>query len=89
MPDNGEALAIIRRPRCGASDRGTVALMFSTYITDSSAADQFLDMERDPKAALDLLRTVGDVTQLEGAPCWVDVSRPGLIVYLRPAKAGR
>lgn len=85
-----EQLAIIRRPKLGASDRGTVALSFESYIADSAAALQVLWVEAnedDAKRAWQLLGSVRDVAQLEGKPCWVDVDG-GMIRYLRPAKAG-
>lgn len=90
MPETAEQLAIIRRPRLGVTDRGIVALMFETYVTDSSAASQFISLEHEEQLeqALQLLRTVGDVRELEGRPCWVDVSRGGLIVYVSPARMG-
>jgi hypothetical protein len=86
-----EQLAIIRRPKMGCSDRGSVALSFDTYISDNSAALQVLwveDNDRDREKAFELLRGVEDVSQLEGQPCWVDKSS-SMIRYLRPAAIGR
>lgn len=81
-----EQMAIIRNPRLGCSDRGVVALSFDTYITDSTAASQWLWVEsndEDRQKAFDLLRTVDDVARLDGRPCWVEVSS-STISYLRP-----
>lgn len=81
-----EQMAIIRKPRMGCSDRGTVALSFDTYINESSAALQVLWVENsdeDREKAFALLRTVDDVSGLDGRPCLVEVSL-ATIRYLRP-----
>jgi hypothetical protein len=81
-----EQMAIIRNPKLGCSDRGTVALSFDTYINESSAALQVLWMENgDVERALELLRTVDDVRRLDGKACLVEVSS-ATIRYLRPMK---
>jgi len=74
-------LAIIRRPTFGVDDRGRLALKFSTYVSEMSAADQWLLKEEYEKAFKD--SGVSDVSQLEGKPCWVDTSEMGLIKFVR------
>jgi hypothetical protein len=81
-----EQMAVIREPRLGCSDRGVVALSFSTFISESSAALQVLWVEgsdEDREKAFALLRTVDDVSALDGKPCLVEVDSC-MIRYLRP-----
>lgn len=73
-----ERLAIIKDVRMGANDYGQPGLSFTAYITESSAASQFVNWEDAGK----LLATVSDVRQLEGWPCWVEVDG-NLIKFLR------
>lgn len=76
-----ETLAIIKRPRYGVTDRGTVALSLETYVTESSAAGQHFSATE----AAEILKAYGvsDVADLAGRPCWVDTSSPGLIRWVR------
>jgi hypothetical protein len=73
-----ERAAIIKGVRIGSDDHGGAGLMFSTYISESSAASQFLDWE----TAGQICATVPDVRELEGKPCWVEVDG-NLIKFLR------
>lgn len=84
MADDGERLAIIREARREVDDHGgQIALTFSTYINESQAAMQVVHAGTDPRF-LSLWRAMGDsIDSLNGQPCWVDVSRPGLIVFVR------
>lgn len=77
-------LAIIRRPKYGVGDRGTVVLRLETYVTESSVALQIFN----PEQAAEIIAAYGvsDVAALEGKPCWVDTSKPGLITWDRPWK---
>lgn len=83
MPENGRKLAVIRNPKWGVDDIGAVSLRFSTYIAESTAADQRLVGEY----AENTLRAAGvaDVRDLDGRTCWVRVDR-NLIVFERMAK---
>jgi hypothetical protein len=73
-----EQVAIIRGIRAGANDRGQPGLTFQTYITESSAAQQFVSWAD----AADMARTVSDIRELEGRPCWVETDG-SLIRFLR------
>jgi hypothetical protein len=73
-----ERLAIIRDVRVGASDYGQPGISFTTYITESSAASQFLDWEEAGK----VMAKISDVKELNGWPCWVEVDG-NLIKFLR------
>lgn len=77
-------LAIIRRPKFGVGDRGTVTLTFDTYVAESSAALQVFNAEDGAKILEEY--KAKDVSELEGKPCWVDTSSAGMI---RWAKAWR
>lgn len=63
-------MAIIRRPQFGVGDRGTVALWFTVYVTDSTAALQVFDVD----GAVQIITAYGvdDVAKLDGKPCWVE-----------------
>lgn len=76
-----KTLGIIRQPAFGVTDRGSVALSFSVYVTESSAALQVLGVDQ----AVDVIRAYGvhDVRELEGKPCWVRCSA-NLIEWLGP-----
>lgn len=80
---NGSELvtAIVRNPRFGVGDRGSVVLSFSTYTSEASAADHHLSVEDAEKVLLDA--GVGDVAALAGKPCWVDLGTPGIIRFVR------
>ncbi|HEY1690019.1 MAG TPA: hypothetical protein VGF95_14285 [Solirubrobacteraceae bacterium] len=80
-----KTLAIIDKPVYGVGDRGRVALHFSVYVTESSAALQVFE---DSAAIAEILTAYGvrDVKDLHGKPCWVDTSKPGLIAWAGPWK---
>lgn len=75
-------MAIIRRPKYGVEERAGVCLRFETYVTENSAASQFLSQ----KDAAEVIKAYGidDVAKLDGKPCWVDLSKPGLIGWVGP-----
>ncbi len=81
MSDEGKkTMAIIKDVRCGVGDRGRAWLQFSTYCSEASAALQIIEWE-DAKDVIEAYG-VSDVSQLEGKPCWVDISAPGLITWI-------
>jgi hypothetical protein len=75
-------MAIIRRPKFGVGDRGRTWLQFETYVSESSAASQTLEV--DEAAKVIEAYGVTDVSKLDGKPCWVDTSRPGIIAWAGP-----
>lgn len=81
-PADGKTMAIIRRPRFGVGDRGTVVLSFATYISECSAADQYLTAGEATRVIE--AYGVSDVVQLDGKPCWVDRSGPSMIRWVGP-----
>lgn len=87
LHDEGKTLAIIRRVQCGVGDRGRAWLSFSVYVTECSAALTILEWDR----AKEVIEAYGveDVQNLDGKPCWVDTSKPGLITWVGPAVIGR
>jgi hypothetical protein len=78
-----EQLAVMRNVKFGVSDRGEPAMMFSVYTSELHGTQWHLTWEDAGKwiKAFD----VGDVKLLEGKTCWVDVSKQGLMIPLRPA----
>ena len=76
-------LAVIKNVRCGVGDRGRAWLSFNTYITECSAAGQFVEWADAKKVLEDAY--VEDVSQLNGKACWVEVSN-GFIKFLEIAK---
>lgn len=74
-------LAIIKDPHFGVGDRGEVALWFSVYVTESSAALQVFDAAE----GVEILKAYGvkDASDLAGKPCWVDTSNVGMIRWVR------
>lgn len=70
--------AIMRNVKIGMGDRGYVTLRFDAYISEGTAALQVISKWEDMEK---ILKTVDDVRQLEGKPCWVDSSRPGISVF--------
>lgn len=73
-----EQVAIIRDVRAGANDYGQPGLTFTTYITESSAAQQFIGWQE----AGEIVKKVTDIRELEGKPCWVEADGD-LIRFLR------
>jgi hypothetical protein len=82
MKRDGETMAIIRYPKFGVGDRGTTRLRLSTYTGENTAAGQSFN----PEEAAKILEAYGvdDVAKLNGKPCWVDTSNPGIMVWSRP-----
>lgn len=78
-----ERLAIMRHVRCGVGDRGRAWLSFDVFTSESSAALTILEWDR----AKEVIEAYGvsDVHQLEGKPCWVDTSQPGMTTWISPA----
>ena len=74
-------LGVIYEPHFGVGDRGTVNLWFSVYVTESSAALQVFDVDE----GAEILKAYGvrDAADLAGRPCWVDMSKPGLITWVK------
>jgi hypothetical protein len=62
-------MAVIRNVGIGSRDVGSPVLWFNSYVTESSAALQVLSWDE----AYEVLKSVYDVKELEGKPCWVDV----------------
>jgi hypothetical protein len=81
MDEPREQLAVIRDARLGCGDRGIPWLQFHTYISEGSGAMQIVFWEQ----AFDIMKKVHRDTDLNGKTCWVDISRPGLITFLRMA----
>ena len=69
-----EQTAIIKHPRFGCCDHGMVGLMFTVYLSESSAANQFVPYEE----AVQILKKhfIEDIAVLDGAPCWVVCEGP-------------
>ena len=63
-------MAIMKHVRFGVNDRGIVGLTFQTYLSEGSAASQFLGEEK----ALEFIKEylVKDVSKLNGKPCWAE-----------------
>lgn len=79
-----ERLAVIRKPRFGNDDRGRIGLSFTTYISESGAADQGLygdDVERVLSAA-----GVSDVQELDGKVAWVYTGGRGFVRFIEIAR---
>ncbi len=79
-----DTLGIIRDPHFGVGDRGTVALWFTVYVGEASAALQVFGVE--DAVAIIAAYGVGDVADLNGKPCWLDTSTPGMIRWVKAAK---
>ena len=79
-----EQLAIMKGVGYGMRDAPVPCLWFETYINDSAAALQCIT---DPEQIKQVLRdgNVYDVKDLEGKPCFVNVSS-GMIEFVRLAK---
>lgn len=75
-------LAIIKGVRYGVNDRGEVGLSFGVYLSEEFGAPQFLH----PAWAAVVVKQygVGDVSRLEGKPCWVRVSGARQCVFESP-----
>lgn len=78
-----EKLAIIKRPQYGVNDRGSVSLRFTTYFSESAAADH--DLYGDDAAKVFLDANVSNVDKLDGLPCYVNVEH-GIVQFIRVAK---
>lgn len=79
-----DTLGIIRDPHFGVGDRGTVALWFTVYVSESGAALQVFGVE--DAVAIIAAYGVRDVSDLDGKSCWVDTSSPGMIRWVKAAK---
>jgi hypothetical protein len=66
-------MAIIRGVRYGVNAFNQVGLSFGAYIAEGIGAPQFL-YPRNAEAMI-LSYDVGDVSRLEGKPCWVTIDR--------------
>lgn len=73
-----EQVAIIRDAKIGMGDRGEPTLRFTTYLTESRAADHHLSWDD----AYAVMKRVTDVRDLEGKPCWVRTDN-GICRFLR------
>lgn len=70
---------IIRNVGIGKRDTDRPVLWFDVYISESSAALTVIDWA----TAHDIVGRVGEVRNLNGMPCWCDVSKPGIIRFVR------
>lgn len=79
-PTPAETMAIMRGVRFGVGDRGRCWLEFETKLSTGAAAMQYLEVE----AAVELIEAYGvrDVHDLEGKPCQVNVTEPGMIQFV-------
>jgi len=75
------AMAIIKSPRFGLNAFNEIGLSFAVYIAEGAGAPQFLTVG----AALKVIAAydVGDVRNLDGKPCWVDIT-DGKCVFHSP-----
>ena len=78
-----EKLAVMRHVKFGVGDRDEPVMMFSVYVSEGSGTQWHLSWA-DAGTWIKTFN-VGDVKLLEGKTCWVDVSKRGLIIPLRPA----
>jgi hypothetical protein len=73
-------LAVMRGVRFGLTDRGEVGLSFGAYVAEGLGAPQFLDAE--VATVVIAAYQVGDVSRLEGKPCWVTLHNGRLLFDL-------
>jgi hypothetical protein len=75
------ALAIIKGVRYGVGPGGDVGLSFGAYIAEGVGAPQFLP-DTLATGVINLYQ-VGDVSRLEGKPCWVTIT-DGVLAFDSP-----
>ncbi len=76
-------MAIMRHVTFGLQpDCGKVGLSFFVYLDESSAYNQFIADEK----ALGIIKKFGveDIKNLNGKPCWVEVSESDYVRFLEP-----
>ena len=72
--------AIIGGARLEIEDHFGLSLMFDVRTSEGTGALQVIPWDR-MKPLME--RCMGDVSKLNGQPCWVDVSRTGMILFER------
>ena len=77
--ESGLVTGIIRNVGIGRRDTNRAVLWFDVYISEASASLQLIPWDD----AHDLLARVYDVKSLNGYPCWMDVSTPGIARFVR------
>lgn len=84
MTEMVKKLAIMKGVRFGLNDRDQVALTFSTYEREGSAAGQNLNVDQ----TVEMIKAakVRDIKDLEGKPCWIETDGQ-FMHYIRPWKA--
>ncbi len=82
--DDGEALAIMKNVGIGMRDTNYPCLWFDACIDESGRALQILSWKEAQKVITEA--AIYDVKSLEGKACIVDISSPGLILFVRVAK---
>ena len=88
MTEPEKKLAIIRRPRvCYEDHADATVVSFETYVDEHKAASQWVAVDDDRFPSL-WEAMQGDVKNLEGKTCWVDVSRHNLILFMDVADFG-
>lgn len=79
-----KVLAIIRRPHVAVEDHsGQLCIAFDTYITECSAASQWVSPTEERFISL-WGAMKGDINNLDGKPCWVKTGG-GLIIFEKVA----
>lgn len=75
-------MAIMKNVTFGMNDRDQVGLTFTTYLSESQAAGQFIPGE----LALEVIKKYGvsNVNQLNGKPCWVETDELTFIKFIEP-----
>lgn len=79
VPSPGLVTGIIRNVGIGRRDTSRAVLWFDVHVSEGTAALQIIPWDD----AHDIVARVYDIRSLEGYPCWVDVSDPSLIRFVR------
>lgn len=64
-----EQVGIIKKVGIGCRDIGSPVLWFDVYVSEGTGSLQVLSWDE----AYEVLKSVEDVRDLEGKPCWVEV----------------
>jgi hypothetical protein len=77
--EQGYVTGIIRNVGIGRRDTNLPCLWFDVYISEGTASLQVIPWAD----AHDIVGRVYDVRELNGFPCWMDVSTPGIARFVR------